>query len=74
MGDAPRLNGAAPAVSCVGVGKVWNPGSARAHEALTDIALDIDPGEFVGELLRTDLSRAIDSLRNNDRRVFSSVC
>jgi DNA-binding LacI/PurR family transcriptional regulator len=31
---------------------------------------EVDPGEFVGELLRTDLSRAIDSLHNSDRQVF----
>ena len=47
MGEGPRLNGAAPAVSCVSVGKVWNAGSARAHEALTGISLEIYPGEFV---------------------------
>jgi NitT/TauT family transport system ATP-binding protein len=47
VGEGPRLNGAAPAVSCVSVGKVWNAGSARAHEALTDISLEIHRGEFV---------------------------
>jgi NitT/TauT family transport system ATP-binding protein len=45
--DAPRANGAARAVSCAGVGKVWNAGSKRAHEALTDIDLEIESGEFV---------------------------
>jgi NitT/TauT family transport system ATP-binding protein len=34
-------------VRCAGVGKVWNPGTARAHEALADVTLDIDYGEFV---------------------------
>jgi NitT/TauT family transport system ATP-binding protein len=34
-------------MSCVNVVKVWNAGGARAHEALTDIFLDIYPGEFV---------------------------
>ena len=47
MGNALRSNGVARAVSCVGVGKVWNAGRPGAHEALTDIALEIDPGEFV---------------------------
>ncbi len=47
MDERPRLSGAAPAVSCVSVGKVWNADSARAHEALTDISLEIYPGEFV---------------------------
>ena len=47
MGDLSRSNGAAAAVSCVDVGKIWNPGSPRAHQALTDIDLEIEPGEFV---------------------------
>ncbi len=47
MGERPRLKGAAPAVNCVSVGKVWNAGSARAHEALTGISLEIYPSEFV---------------------------
>ena len=47
MVDAPRLNGVARAVSCVGVGKIWNAGSKLAHEALTDIELEIEAGEFV---------------------------
>src|ERR1700730_16772215 len=37
----------ATAVACRGVGKVWAEGTARAHEALSDIDLDIAPGEFV---------------------------
>src|SRR3984957_20085530 len=45
--DFSRSNGAAAAVSCVDVGKVWNPGSPRAHQALTDIDLEVEPGEFV---------------------------
>ena len=35
------------AVVCRGVGKTWAAGSKRAHEALRDIDLDINPGEFV---------------------------
>jgi NitT/TauT family transport system ATP-binding protein len=35
------------AVVCRGVGKVWSHGTARAHEALRNIDLDIAPGEFV---------------------------
>jgi len=45
--DAPRLNSVARAVSCVGVGKIWNTGSKLAHEALTDIELEIEAAEFV---------------------------
>ncbi|MCR9073941.1 MAG: ABC transporter ATP-binding protein [Alphaproteobacteria bacterium] len=36
-----------PAVSCRGVGKIWAAGTARAHEALKGIDLDVEPGEFV---------------------------
>ena len=32
---------------CRGVGKTWAAGTKRAHEALRDIDLDIEPGEFV---------------------------
>ena len=35
------------AVVCRGVGKTWAEGTARAHEALRDIDLDVAPGEFV---------------------------
>ena len=35
------------AVVCRGVGKIWAAGTKRAHEALRDIDLDIQPGEFV---------------------------
>ncbi len=35
------------AVSCQAVAKVWAAGTARAHEALRDIDLDVSPGEFV---------------------------
>src|SRR5947209_13793189 len=35
------------AVACRGIGKTWAEGTARAHEALRDIDLDIAPGEFV---------------------------
>jgi NitT/TauT family transport system ATP-binding protein len=34
-------------VRCAGVGKIWDPGTARAHEALADVTLDIESGEFV---------------------------
>jgi len=47
VGEGLRWDGAAPAVSCVSVGKVWNAGSARAHEALTSFSLEVYPGEFV---------------------------
>jgi ABC-type nitrate/sulfonate/bicarbonate transport system ATPase subunit len=45
-----RLGGgsaAAHGVHCAGVGKIWNPGTPRAHEALVDVTLDIEFGEFV---------------------------
>ena len=48
MGE--RLQSRSPGprgVRCAGVGKVWNPGTARAHEALADVTLDIAPGEFI---------------------------
>ncbi len=35
------------AVVCRGLGKVWAPGTPRAHEALRGIDLEIAPGEFV---------------------------
>ena len=35
------------AVVCRGVGKIWSPGTPRAHEALRAIDLEIAPGEFV---------------------------
>ncbi|GAA0570676.1 ABC transporter ATP-binding protein [Craurococcus roseus] len=35
------------AVVCRGVSKVWAAGTARAHEALRDVDLDVSPGEFV---------------------------
>jgi NitT/TauT family transport system ATP-binding protein len=40
----------ATAVGCRAVSKVWAQGTARAHEALRDIDLDIAPGEFVAFL------------------------
>jgi NitT/TauT family transport system ATP-binding protein len=43
----PSGSAAAHGVRCAGVGKVWNPGTARAHEALADVTLDIESGEFV---------------------------
>ena len=44
--DAPHFS-SRDAVVCRGVGKTWAAGTKRAHEALTDIDLDIKPGEFV---------------------------
>jgi NitT/TauT family transport system ATP-binding protein len=35
------------AIVCRGLGKIWGEGTARAHEALRAIDLDIAPGEFV---------------------------
>ncbi len=35
------------AVVCRDVGKTWAAGTARAHQALTDVNLDVKPGEFV---------------------------
>jgi NitT/TauT family transport system ATP-binding protein len=35
------------AISCHGLGKIWNAGTPRAHEALRAIDLHIDAGEFV---------------------------
>ena len=35
------------AIVCRGLGKVWGAGTARAHEALRAIDLEIAPGEFV---------------------------
>jgi NitT/TauT family transport system ATP-binding protein len=37
-------------LACRGVGKIWAQGTARAHEALRNIDLDIEPGEFVAFL------------------------
>ena len=38
------------AVVCRGVGKTWAEGTARAHEALRDVELDVAPGEFIALL------------------------
>ena len=35
---------------CRGVGKTWAEGTARAHEALRDVVLDVAPGEFIALL------------------------
>ena len=35
---------------CRGVGKTWAVGTARAHEALRDVELDVAPGEFIALL------------------------
>lgn len=35
------------ALSCRNVGKIWAQGTRRAHEALVDIDLEVEPGEFV---------------------------
>lgn len=44
--DAPYFS-SKDAVVCRGVGKTWAAGTKRAHNALTDIDLDVAPGEFV---------------------------
>ncbi|WP_328702437.1 ABC transporter ATP-binding protein [Belnapia arida] len=36
-----------PAIVCRNLGMTWNAGTARAHEALRDINLEVRPGEFV---------------------------
>src|SRR5260370_26846021 len=36
-----------PAIHCRGVGKIWAAGTERAHEALREIDLAVEPGEFV---------------------------
>jgi NitT/TauT family transport system ATP-binding protein len=38
------------AVVCRGVGKTWAAGTGRAHEALSDVELDVAPGEFIALL------------------------
>jgi NitT/TauT family transport system ATP-binding protein len=38
------------ALVCRGVGKTWAAGTARAHEALRGIDLDVKPGEFIALL------------------------
>jgi NitT/TauT family transport system ATP-binding protein len=43
----PPVFSSKDAVVCRNVGKIWAAGTARAHEALTGIDLDIAPGEFV---------------------------
>ena len=48
--DRIELCAAHDSVVCRGVSKVWAAGTARAHEALRDIDLDIKPGEFVAFL------------------------
>ncbi len=35
------------AVICEGVGKIWAEGTERAHEALVNLDLAVEPGEFV---------------------------
>lgn len=47
MDSETKASPAGPAVSCRDVGKVWAAGTARAHEALAGIGLDVEPGEFV---------------------------
>jgi len=37
----------APAIECRGVGKAWAQGTAREHEALRHIDLEVAPGEFL---------------------------
>jgi NitT/TauT family transport system ATP-binding protein len=47
VAEANPASGKWGAVSCAGVGKIWNAGTVRAHEALKGIDLKIDAGEFV---------------------------
>jgi NitT/TauT family transport system ATP-binding protein len=47
VADDDQPSGKWGAVACAGVGKIWNAGTARAHEALAGIDLKIDAGEFV---------------------------
>jgi NitT/TauT family transport system ATP-binding protein len=47
MAEPSGANGKSSAVACSGVGKIWNAGTARAHEALTGIDLTVGDGEFV---------------------------
>ena len=42
-----EIGAEAPAVACRGIGKIWAPDTARAHEALRGIDLDVASGEFV---------------------------
>ena len=44
--DPPKFS-SRDAVACRGTGKTWAAGTARAHEALRDVDLDVAPGEFV---------------------------
>jgi NitT/TauT family transport system ATP-binding protein len=46
-GDQPRQYPAQDGVICRGVGKTWSQDTARAHEALRNINLDVQLGEFV---------------------------
>jgi NitT/TauT family transport system ATP-binding protein len=46
-GDRPGPYPARDGVICRGVGKTWSLGTARAHEALRNVNLDVQPGEFV---------------------------
>ena len=47
MAEPRRAVSSKSAVTCRGVGKVWAAETERAHEALREIDLDIDGGEFV---------------------------
>ena len=42
------------AVVCRGVGKTWAAGTKRAHEALRDIDLDIQPGDAILLIVEDD--------------------
>jgi len=45
--DAVKAFSSKDAVVCRNVGKIWLPGTPRAHEAIRALDLDILPGEFV---------------------------
>lgn len=47
MGYDGIVPGGGSAVVCRGVAKTWAAGTRRAHEALRDVDLEIQPGEFV---------------------------
>ena len=45
--DLPKPFSSNSSVICRGVSKTWAEGTERAHEALRDIDIEIEPGEFV---------------------------
>ncbi|MFZ0854815.1 MAG: ATP-binding cassette domain-containing protein, partial [Hyphomicrobiaceae bacterium] len=45
--ELPKPFSSNSSVICRGVSKTWAEGTERAHEALRDIDIEIEPGEFV---------------------------